>query len=744
MSKNLLILIFGVLLLPLLGYGQNSFNSFNLPDDASAEEVNVALDSLEAKMIREFYKHNYLEIVKYSDTAYALTDRVKDTKRHFRISRYLGSTFLRMGDTTRSKKIFSNSLRKAKKHNDSSLIMLAISDLGNFYSETGNKKKAATCYKDALKIIKETPENLRQLCILHYNLSELYLDENNVLLAESHTKELKKYVLEAKLPLLKSGYYLSKGRLHVLRNKPDEAIEAFIRNIDLAKKHDFVDGVIDGYEGYLQALTQKENYKKAYEIKQKLDEYIDERAEVEQAAAINEVTARMNVEQYKQELKAKNLENEINRQKAERNKIIVYITIGASLILTIFLISTLISIRNRKKLVKSLRERNFQFLEAKKKAEELSNVKTNFLSAISHELRTPLYGIIGIASILKEDVKLQKHKEDISSLKFSADYLLSMVNDLLFLNKLEVFKNEKLECQPFKLRELVKNIVNSLEFMRAKNNNVFEINIDENVPSFLKGDYVKLSQILMNLIGNACKFTEEGTVRVHIDVTTLNEHSTDLHFCIADNGVGISKEKQSVIFEEFTQDTSITNFQGTGLGLAIVKKLLDIHNAPIELKSEKNVGTEFSFCIQYEIAAAAEFEVVKKHHIVDKHVEGSHILIVDDNRINRMVTRKLLERNSYICSTATNGQEAVDLVRNEIFDMILMDVNMPVLGGLEATSIIREFNTTVPIIALTAIDPVQLGKDIHSIGVNDAIIKPYEVSDFLDTIKQNLVSTMKV
>ncbi|MEL6975886.1 MAG: histidine kinase dimerization/phospho-acceptor domain-containing protein, partial [Bacteroidota bacterium] len=283
-----------------------------------------------------------------------------------------------------------------------------------------------------------------------------------------------------------------------------------------SKNSDYTDGLIQGYEHLLDAYVQKGDYKQAHFARQELDVYADKKQEIEKAAAINEVIARMNVNQYKQELKAKELENEVNRQNANRNKTIVYITLGATLALAIFAFALLLFFKRRKALVKSLQESNTQYLKAKKKAEELSEVKTNFLSAISHELRTPLYGIIGISSILQQDKSLGKFKEDITSLKFSADYLLALINDLLFLNKLDALKNRKLEQKPFQLRELVVNIINSLEFMRSKNNNVFEVKIADEVPNFLKGDYVKLSQILINLISNACKFTEEGTITIDI------------------------------------------------------------------------------------------------------------------------------------------------------------------------------------------------------------------------------------
>ncbi|QLG46024.1 ATP-binding response regulator [Costertonia aggregata] len=711
--------------------------------DSSIERINSTLDSLESKITDEFYQNNFLSVLKYSDEALKLARKINDQTLVFRLLRYRGSAFTKIKDTVRAKRTFEKSYENAIKLNDSIAIANTLNDLGNLYHEYGQDDKSIDYYKHSIRI-HDKLKNQRQLYILHYNLAEIYLDDENIAKADFHIQKLLPYFNTIKKPLLKAAYYFTKGKLLLLQQRPDEAIEMFKKNIEVSKASNLTDGILEGYGFYIKALEAKQDYEQLYHIRKELDNYKDEKYEIEKAAAIQEVTARMNVDQYKQELKAKNLENELNRQKANRSSTILYVVIGATLILAGFFIVLLISSKKRKELVQNLKAKNIQYLEAKQKAEELSQVKTNFLSAISHELRTPLYGIIGISSILQEDVELKKHSEDINALKFSADYLLSLVNDLLFLNKLETFKKKKLDCKPFEIRELVTNITNSFEFMRTKNNNVFDVVIGEKVPRFLKGDFVKLSQILMNLIGNACKFTEEGTIKIHIDQTRSGEKSVGLQFSIADNGQGISKDKQKIIFDEFTQDSKATNFHGTGLGLAIVKKLLDLHNSPITLKSKKNVGTAFSFTIDYDIAHEDEFNTVKKKHTVNKHIEGSHILVVDDNRINRLVTRKILERNNYVCSVAENGQEAVDIVKKEVFDLILMDVNMPIMNGYEATSLIREFNATVPIIALTAIDPTELGEDINAKGISDVIIKPYDTLAFLDVIRRNFVSTIQI
>lgn len=736
---NLLLFFIGIQLV----CARSLSDTLQLGENPTKAEIKAVLDTLEVKVYNDFYSKDYIKVLERGDAALKLANSINDLETNLQFSRFIGSALIMMRDTVRAKNMLLASLEKARSIGDDATLAKATSDLGNMYNEFGDKDRAIDFYERAITLLRNKEDN-NQLFILHYNLSEIYLDKGDLAHGEIHVNELSKLIKITEIPIFFSSYELSMAKLSFLKKDMSKAIAHIEESISISTASNHVDNIINSYKTYLKILVTRKDFKKAHEIRQELDKYQDEKIEVERAAAIQGVIARMNVEQYKQELKAQELENELNRQTANRNRIGLYLGIGASLILSFFLSVIMISSKKKKALVVSLQESNVQFLEAKKKAEELSKVKTNFLSAITHELRTPLYGIIGISSILKEDKALEKHKEDITSLKFSADYLLAMVNDLLFLNRLEAFKKQKLEEKVFRPRLLLDNIVNSLEFMRKKNNNTFNICIAADVPEFLKGDYVKLSQILINLVSNACKFTEEGTITVALTSQAIGNEKVSIHFLIADNGLGISKEKQAIIFDEFTQDRKTNVFEGTGLGLSIVKRLLDMHKSTISLKSKENVGTEFQFSIDYPVAEAEEFETVTKTEKMDKHIEGSHILVVDDNKINRVVTQKILERSSYICSTAANGAEAVEIAQKEVFDLILMDVNMPVMDGLQATAAIRKFNTTVPIIALTANDPSQMAKSVEEIGFTDVIIKPYETDYFLEVIKNNFLTTIKV
>jgi signal transduction histidine kinase len=343
-----------------------------------------------------------------------------------------------------------------------------------------------------------------------------------------------------------------------------------------------------------------------------------------------------------------------------------------------------LAFRKRKQLVEKLKERHRKYLEAKYKSEHLAKSKSNFFSTVSHELRTPLYGVIGLSSILLEDKSLKSHEKDLKSLKFSADYLLALINDVLLINKLDS-KNADNDRSNFNLQELVQNVLNSFEYIRLQNNNQVEVHISDEIPKSLNGNAVRLSQILMNLLGNAFKFTENGVITVDVRFISNIDGTVTLRFSIKDTGIGIAKEKQKGIFNEFEQIESIDySYQGTGLGLPIVKKLLTLSNSKIHLESELGKGALFSFELFYEEAPQEDSEILETS--LDTTVlKGKHILIVEDNRINQIVTQKILEKKGIICSLVENGDLAIEAVRVTNFVLVLMDLNMPVKGGIAAS-----------------------------------------------------------
>lgn len=724
------------------GLCQDSLLLPGITKNSSPDEIKIVLDSLQEQVFDSFYENRFTDVIRYGDYGIELAKRIGEETLLFKFHRIYASALLRMKDTVRAKNIFLANHEKALIAKDSSYLVRTNLDFGNFYNETKDWNQAIRYYKKAITFCNET--ETRQLFILNFNISEILLDEKRIDHAEFYINRSNEYVNKLSSPKLEAAFYLTKGRLLLEKSNYSKAIEHFHLAIEMAEEEKYIDVILDGYEYQILALEKKGDFKEIHRFRKKVDEFNAKKNVADKEKAIQNIIVKMNVEQYEQELKAKKLENELNMQKANKNRIISWVMIGSTLVLFVLLLGIYKLYKKRNRLVLMLQEKNKLYLTAKRETDHLSKVKNNFLSAVTHELRTPLYGIIGISSILQQEVKLKEHQNDVDSLKFSADYLLALINDVLYLNKLDALEEKELAQEPFKIHELVSNIINSLEFMKTKNNNQLVVKIEDNVPLFLRGDFVKLSQILINLVSNACKFTEEGIIRVSISATIETDGKAELSFCVKDNGIGISKKKQKVIFNEFTQDANRSKFQGTGLGLAIVKRLLDLHESPINLTSETNQGTEFQFSITYHIAKEEEFKELVKANEIDKAIEGGHILIVDDNKINRLVTKKVLERNKFVCCTAENGELAIEFIKNEVFDLVLMDLNMPVMDGFEATKYIRNFNKTIPIIALTASDQTQLEDNIYESGFTDLIVKPYKDDDFIDVVKSNFLAAVSI
>ncbi|MFT4839312.1 MAG: CheY-like chemotaxis protein, partial [Oleispira sp.] len=288
---------------------------------------------------------------------------------------------------------------------------------------------------------------------------------------------------------------------------------------------------------------------------------------------------------------------------------------------------------------------------------------------------------------------------------------------------------------------LIERIVTTFEYMRRQNENVINLHLPVDIPLLLHGNPTRLSQILMNLIGNANKFTTKGSVDITLFTKKIEADNITLSFSIKDNGEGIAQNKKEYIFEEFKQgDSNSYNYQGTGLGLPIVKRLLKISGSDIHLESEIGQGSVFSFELDYQIVQKATSQNIIKYQQVDLDtavLKGKNILIVEDNRINQMVTKKILEKDDALCTIAENGQEALDALKTNVYDLILMDVNMPVMNGLEATKLIKR-DHHVPIIALTAVEIAEMRQNILDAGMNDIIIKPYDVKTFKQVIIKNI------
>ncbi|MGB1246830.1 MAG: response regulator, partial [Flavobacteriaceae bacterium] len=273
--------------------------------------------------------------------------------------------------------------------------------------------------------------------------------------------------------------------------------------------------------------------------------------------------------------------------------------------------------------------------------------------------------------------------------------------------------------------------------------NSLKLEFDPDIPDKLDGDSVKLSQVLINLIGNSLKFTQNGDVVIRVSKLAEKNNKITLHFEIEDNGVGISKKKQKSIFESFSQASLQINrkFGGTGLGLSIVKSLLELMGSRIQLESQLGKGSKFWFDLVLEVSAQDATEEKGQKHLDENEYglfENKHILVVEDNKINQMITRKILEKRNIKCQVADNGMDAIKLVETNDFDVVLMDIHMPGISGIEATQEIRKFKPQLPIIALTAVTIEENLDEFYRVGFNEIIPKPFKTEEFFEKIHRSL------
>jgi CheY-like chemotaxis protein len=322
----------------------------------------------------------------------------------------------------------------------------------------------------------------------------------------------------------------------------------------------------------------------------------------------------------------------------------------------------------------------------------------------------------------------------LESLQFSGNYLTRFINDILEINKIDSSKAE-IEWTHFNLKLLVENIQSSLKELASENNNDFIFKIDSEIPDYLIGDPTKLSQILMNLINNSLKFTHNGEILVTTKLSSLEDMKTTIFFEVKDTGIGIPEDKLETVFDSFAQGSVDINrkYGGTGLGLTIVKKLVGILGGKINVESRVNEGSSFSFELPFKVTKKPH-KIDKKNTVNDLTFAGKKILVVEDNKINQMITKKMLENKDIQCKIIDNGEDAVEICKNNKFDLILMDVHLPGINGTIATQQLRKFDTITPVIALTAISLNENREMLLSFGMNDVITKPFAPEDFYTTI----------
>ena len=380
--------------------------------------------------------------------------------------------------------------------------------------------------------------------------------------------------------------------------------------------------------------------------------------------------------------------------------------------------------------------------KARDLARQSAQMKEQFVASISHEMRTPMNAILGMSNLL-----LQMDIEDeslnlVKSIKHSSEILLGVVNDILEVSEIQngkvVFENE-----PFDLHEVMDNLVNVMQYKAQEKDLYLEVIMDEGIPRYISGDKLRLNQVLYNLVGNAIKFTDEGFVKVYIKKLYDIIDSVQLKFVVEDTGIGIPEDKIEAIFETFTRIRQKDRiFEGTGLGLSICKNLVQLQGGKIGATSTIGKGSVFFFDLIFETTEKPEDLPTKIHDDTPTLTDDASfsLLLVEDHKMNQLVARKTLERKweNIQLTIAENGQIAVDLLREQDFDLVLMDIQMPVMDGYQATKFIREQfppeKAKMPILAMTAHAHISKDEKFKEYGMDDYVLKPFDPEDLFQKI----------
>jgi len=385
-----------------------------------------------------------------------------------------------------------------------------------------------------------------------------------------------------------------------------------------------------------------------------------------------------------------------------------------------------------------------ELIIAKNSAEEASVHKEEFLTNVTHEIRTPLNAIIGFIDLLKDSELSGEQREHINAVQISGEKLLKLINEVLDISKIEAGKLE-LEPEVFDLPQFLKDLEKSTKARASSKDNKLKLVIDAGLPKLVLGDPNRLHQILINLVGNAIKFTKAGEVEIRAEVVNSTEENHQIAFFIKDNGIGIPKENIKSIFETFTQVKGQRNriHGGSGLGLAIVCKLVELNNGHIAVSSEVGEGSEFKVEIPLGKVNSSEINYPKSVNIDKKALEGLNILLAEDNKFNQLLEIRILENLGANVSLAENGREAIDQLKKGAFHLVLMDIQMPELDGIDATRFIREqMKMEVPIIALTANAFRQELDKCLDAGMNCCVTKPFKKEVLIQKILENVTSTV--
>ncbi|MEO6167587.1 MAG: ATP-binding protein [Chitinophagales bacterium] len=664
-----------------------------------------------------FQLDEYEKSLEYDLKGYYLIKQKENVKVIFTLAN-IGQSYGAIGNYDSAVYFMKLSLKKAIFYNDSVQMAYALGCLGDQYREQGQPDSALVFYNYALSIYNYISYDGPDVGIVMGGLAD-------ALLRKKDYKSALQYYLESESLLQEDNY--------------QDQLEYTLK------------GISNAYAGL-------GDYQNAWNYAQKYTMLHDTMNAISKTEATNQLERKFSLTQKQKEIESLNKEQLLQKKAVAQQKLLKNIFIGTAVLLLLlaFLLYNRYQIKQRTS--KQLEVQNEIIQEEKKRAEtaqyraEKSEAfKSEFLANMSHEIRTPMNAISGFTNLLFDVEGEDKRLQYLNAIKKSSDNLLVVINDVLDLSKLEAGKMQ-LEKSPFRIREVLNFIYETFQLKAAEKNLQWKTEIAPDVPSLVMGDVSRLTQVLMNLVGNAMKFTEKGRVELvvsnfHLAIDHLQTANCKLHFKITDTGAGIAKDQIERIFESFTQATNDQRkYGGTGLGLTITRNLVTLMNGTIEVQSEAGKGAVFICSIPFEIASEEQWQQYHKKELIyeedlGEELRGISIMVAEDNEYNQLLIADTLKKfiPEVKIEMVNNGKELLIKLPNANCQLILMDVQMPEMDGYEASRIIRnEMQNTIPIIALTAsVIRSDLDKCLQA-GMNRYVPKPFSAKELLIAIAELL------
>jgi signal transduction histidine kinase/BarA-like signal transduction histidine kinase len=725
-------------ILGLIEDGRSKFDSaiyyysLSIEHFAGSDEKKELAATLNERGISYENKADYKRAYQDYLNALKLYDQLKDIRGIANEHLNLGLIHQYRDESDAAERYFRKALMLSRSISNEAGIASALNNLGINYQEQAQYDSALICFKQVLAIDLKTGDQ-RNIASSLNNIGTVSAQMGK------YEEALDYYKRSASLKGAEGDYiglsntYNNMAASLIHLNRLDEAEKYLVRSKDLSDSYGFKNNIVETYQTYYELELARKNYQKALFYYQLYKSTNDSIQKHESELAIHQLENQYHLDKANTELALTNTQLQ-GEQQFRLLYIIIILLLAA---VSVYLYFNSKRIRN---LYKVLNLQHGDIIEAKEKAEEATRIKSQFLSVMSHEIRTPLNAIIGVANLLSEEIKNKEQVENVKVLHASSQNLMNLINDLLDLSKLEVGKMQ-VDMGNISLKRICENIREMFAVLAAQKGIFLRLEFDETIPELLTGDDIKLNQAITNLVGNAIKFTQQGSVHLSVRLVQSNKETSTVQFAVTDTGIGIPFDKQQSIFDSFIQVSAETHkrFGGTGLGLSISQKLVEVMGGKLSLLSEEGKGSTFSFQLTFVNEKTEPEKEFTKALSQSERFKGKHFLIADDHPVNVFVLKQFLHKWGATTIDATNGSQVISLLRSQHFDMVLMDIQMPEKDGLQATREIRgsgEKWSNIPVIAITASHEEAVKENIRESGMNDFVIKPFMPDDLMHKISR--------